>query len=108
MLRSILTNLLVPAAVGVASATTTLMVTAPASPPPISGVIQACAERDGELRLAGTRGCRRDETPIVWSVEGPQGPQGLQGPEGPAGLVGPQGPVGQTGPQGAQGVQGAP
>ena len=47
--------------------------------------------------------CGKNEMPVSWNHQGPQGPVGPQGPMGPAG---PQGPTGATGPQGATGPAG--
>ncbi len=70
--------------------------------------IYACVNREGELRLVNpTEPCRRNETRVLWSVVGPQGPQGPAGPQGPTGPQGPAGPQGTLGPQGPAGPQGA-
>ena len=45
--------------------------------------------------------CEKNESLVVWTVQGPEGPQG------PAGLPGPQGSTGGIGPHGAQGLTGA-
>jgi hypothetical protein len=59
--------------------------------------------------------CPPRSTPIVWTVEGSQGPQGQTGATGPQGIIGPQGvqglkgevgPQGQTGATGPQGIIG--
>jgi Collagen triple helix repeat (20 copies) len=84
------------------------------------GVILACADRQGDLRIVESHEeCRRNETPVRWNVRGPQGPrgeigpQGLpgprgeQGPQGEQGPAGPQGPAGEPGPKGETGPQGA-
>lgn len=52
----------------------------------------------GQLRVVDSpEDCRRNETPISWSREGPQGPQGPEGPQGPQGPEGPPGPPGADG-----------
>src|SRR5688572_11063743 len=63
-------------------------------------VIHACVDSRGNLRLAGTRGCDKQETPISWNHAAPPGPMGPMGPTGP------QGPAGATGAPGAQGAPG--
>ena len=69
--------------------------------PPPDGVIRACADKQGDLRIVDSHDeCRRNETPVRWNVRGEQGPIG---PQGPAGQPGPQG---ETGPQGARGPAG--
>lgn len=72
-----------------------------------SNDIHGCYKtNNGQLRVVGaTEACGPSETPIVWSIVGPQGPQGVQGPQGD---VGPEGPQGEQGIQGIQGVPGAP
>jgi Collagen triple helix repeat (20 copies) len=81
--------------------------------PDSGGVIHGCYKRtEGQLRVIdpGQGGsCRRSETALTWSQQGPQGvpgPQGAAGPQGPTGDTGPQGPVGLTGPAGAVGPAG--
>jgi hypothetical protein len=76
------------------------------------GVISACVGRDGRLRLAEVRGCKKHEQAISWNVRGvkgdpgPAGATGPAGPEGPQGAAGPAGPEGQPGPTGPAGPQG--
>ena len=66
--------------------------------------ITACAGPNGQLRLVETaEDCRKSESPVLWSVTGPQGPQGEPGAQGPQGEPGEQGPRGEQGPQGAPG-----
>ena len=60
-----------------------------------SNQINACVNGDGVLRVVtvtGSDGCKKHETPLHWSITGPQGSQGIQGVTGPQGLQGPQGP----------------
>jgi hypothetical protein len=75
-----------------------------------SGMITACVNRDGQIRLLRRgEGCRAGENSVSWNragVRGPQGPQGEAGPEGPVGPQGPQGEAGPEGPVGPQGPQG--
>lgn len=48
--------------------------------------IHACVNKRGGVRIVGPNGsCKPNETPLHWSIVGPQGPQGPQGPAGPAG-----------------------
>lgn len=71
--------------------------------------IQACENQsNGDLRVVpdNATDCRFAETPISWSVVGPQGPKGDVGPEGAVGPQGPKGDVGPTGPQGPKGDPG--
>ena len=75
------------------------------------GVISACRNKStGVLRVPATgTACKGDETPLQWSIRGPegaQGPPGIVGPPGPQGIVGPPGPVGPRGPAGAPGPPG--
>ena len=55
-----------------------------------TNTIQGCySNGNGSLRRVNFPSeCNNSETPISWSVTGPQGPQGIQGP------IGPQGPPG--------------
>jgi hypothetical protein len=75
--------------------------------PPADGVLRACADKHGNLRMVDSLDeCRRNETPVLWNIRGPQGPTGEIGPQGIEGQVGPQGPQGNEGPAGRQGEQG--
>jgi lamin tail-like protein/collagen triple helix repeat protein len=72
-------------------------------------VIQACARKDGRLRLvARASDCRVSERAISWNVKGPQGEAGPPGPAGPIGPAGPEGAPGIAGPAGANGAPGPP
>lgn len=77
----------------------------------ISGgdTLNGCAKkRNGALRLADT--CKRNETAVSWSAQGPQGPKGetgAQGPPGPQGIKGDAGAKGDAGPSGRDGVSDA-
>ena len=78
-----------------------------------SDVINACVGKTGALRvISAGKSCGRNETPLSWNIQGPQGEQGLAGPAGAIGPAGPQGaqglagPAGATGPAGPQGGQG--
>ena len=62
-------------------------------------------KNDGQLRVitvTGNDGCKKDESPLHWSMTGPQGATGAtgatgaQGPQGTQGPQGPQGPAGET------------
>ena len=50
--------------------------------------------------------CPAKTTPISWSLDLAQGPQGIAGAQGPQGLPGATGAKGDAGPQGAQGPAG--
>jgi type VI secretion system secreted protein Hcp len=64
-----------------------------------SSTINACAKKDGGLRLLMADGaCKADETSVQWNV---QGPQGAPGTNGAPGANGAQGPKGDPGPPGA-------
>lgn len=74
--------------------------------PNARGVFSGCYDATGTLRLvAGSTGCRADETRVTWNQ---RGPRGLPGPQGAAGSPGPQGPAGPAGPSGPTGPQGPP
>jgi type VI secretion system secreted protein Hcp len=68
-----------------------------------SNQINGCVNNDGQLRVltvTGTDSCKKNESPLSWSITGPQGTPGAagaQGPQGPSGAQGPQGPPGETG-----------
>jgi hypothetical protein len=72
-----------------------------------SGVLQACADAAGNLRLLtlSARACRANEIPVSWNIQGPQGLPGLPGPPGQRGPEGPMGPAGPVGPRGPAGPQ---
>lgn len=62
-------------------------------------VINACLDRDGQLRLIAIAGdCKRNETPLSWNTIGPAGAPGVDGKQGIPGRDG------LTGPQGAAGA----
>lgn len=63
--------------------------------------IHGCVQ-NGTRQLLIQSKCRRGQTRLVFSA---QGPRGLRGP---AGATGPAGPAGATGAQGATGPQGPP
>ena len=74
-----------------------------------TAVIQACARKDGRLRLvARASDCRRSERAVSWNVKGPPGEPGPPGPAGPIGPAGPEGAPGIAGPAGANGGPGPP
>ncbi len=64
--------------------------------------INACVNRQGDMRLVAVAGaCRGNETPLSWNTVGPagaQGAQGIQGVQGAAGQPGPAGPQGEPPP----------
>jgi len=127
MLTNLIRSLLAVAAVALAAPSPAFALRLPVSPDHSSastGVIYACVDRTGELRVInpnfGGR-CRSSEVPISWNEVGapgpmgPVGPQGNLGPVGPAGSAGPAGnpgptggpgPMGPTGPMGNQGNAG--
>ena len=74
-----------------------------------TAVIQACARKDGRLRLvARASDCRASERPVSWNVKGSKGEPGPPGPAGPIGPAGPQGAAGIAGATGAGGPPGPP
>src|SRR5205085_2950000 len=59
-------------------------------------VIKACAnKKTGALRLA--KKCRRNERPVSWSIQGPQGVPGKNGTNGTSGSNGTNGTNGVNG-----------
>jgi len=57
-----------------------------------SNTLNACAKKDGTLRLLQADGaCKADETAVQWNVQGPQGDRGATGAQG---LKGDQGEPG--------------
>jgi len=73
------------------------------------GVIHACYDDDGKVRLSDpqVRPCRDNETPLSWNqtgAPGPKGDTGAQGPPGPQGANGAQGAAGAAGVSGYQQV----
>jgi type VI protein secretion system component Hcp len=66
-----------------------------------AGVIVACVNANGEMRVAGDAGaCGKNETALTWNT---RGPAGIAGPAGPIGAVGPAGPEGPAGRDGRDG-----
>src|SRR4051812_35120390 len=60
-----------------------------------SSTINACAKKDGQLRLLPAGGaCKADESGVQWNVQGPQGDPGAPGAPGQKGDKGDQGPAG--------------
>ena len=56
-----------------------------------SNQINACTDKGGNVRvLAANESCRPRESPLSWSITGPQGPAG---PQGAQGIQGPPGPT---------------
>ena len=48
----------------------------------------------GQMRLVSSKTkCRKDESKVTWSTQGPAGAQGVQGAQGAKGDAGPAGPV---------------
>jgi len=81
-----------------------------AAVPGATGVINACYNREGGVRIidpANDR-CRSQEVAISWNQTGPQGAPGLPGASGPPGTSGPPGPLGAVGSPGATGPSGMP
>jgi type VI secretion system secreted protein Hcp len=61
--------------------------------------INACVNREGQMRLVAVAGaCRGNETALSWNTVGPAGPQGVAGVQGAAGQPGPAGPQGEPPP----------
>ena len=59
------------------------------------GVIRACANNSGSLRvLLPGEACKPTESLLTWNIAGPTGPDGAIGPAGP---TGPEGPAGRDG-----------
>jgi type VI protein secretion system component Hcp len=81
-------------------------------PQAASGVIVACVGPSGEMRASnGADGCKKNETPLTWNVQGQggiQGPTGAMGSSGPAGPAGPEGLAGRDGRDGRDGGGNAP
>jgi hypothetical protein len=78
---------------------------------PKPSVIIACYNKEtGHARIVNSiADCHRDESFVVWNIQGPAGPagpQGYAGPPGPQGLIGPAGAQGPAGPKGATGSAG--
>ncbi|HSB18855.1 MAG TPA: type VI secretion system tube protein Hcp [Anaeromyxobacteraceae bacterium] len=71
-----------------------------AAVPGPDGVIHACLNREGEVRIIDPSldRCRHHERSFSWNRTGPQGPAGPQGAPGPQGPAGPPGPAGSSGP----------
>ena len=70
---------------------------ASADDPP--SVIYACKHPSGGWlrQVAGPAGCRRRETPVTWSIEGPKGDPGQDGAPGAPGAKGDKGDKGDPG-----------
>jgi hypothetical protein len=104
-------------------------VVALASIPGGNGVIHACYDTNGHVRVIDpnartgsklSQRCGNKETPLDLDQKGPRGTRGPRGATGATGPVGPQGPTGSkgdtgaagpqgvAGPQGATGLQGVP
>ena len=76
---------------------------AQASIPGSNGVITACYDKTGAVRIIDTAktSCGKGETALTWNEQGPAGPTGATGPTGSAGATGATGPAGATGPPGS-------
>jgi len=74
------------------------------------GSIHACrVKRHGLLRVPDAgKTCKRTETALTWSIEGPAGPPGPAGPAGAPGPAGPPGPKGDQGPSSIGALVGTP
>ncbi len=46
------------------------------------GVINACVNKKGKLRIVNSAVCKKKETLLTWNISGLLGPQGLQGEAG--------------------------
>jgi hypothetical protein len=58
-------------------------------------VIYACSnKKTGELfRVTKPSDCKKNQTPVSWSIQGPAGPTGPTAPTGATGPTGPTGPA---------------
>src|SRR6267143_6785578 len=98
MLTNLFRSFVVFAAVALAAPSTAfaLRMRTPGSTSPVNGVISACVNYEGEVRVInpnfGGR-CRSSESPISWNQVGAPGPQGPVGPPGADGTPGPVGPA---------------
>ena len=54
-----------------------------------NNTVFACVKKsDGAVRIVGPSGhCKKSESPMQWSITGPQGPTGPTGPQGPGALL---------------------
>jgi hypothetical protein len=69
--------------------------------------IMACVTRNGDVRIVWSIGaCKKNEAPLTWNIEGPQGIPGEKGETGDTGSQGEQGIQGIQGERGIQGIQG--
>ncbi len=59
------------------------------------GVINACVNKKGKLRIVNSAVCKKKETLLTWNISGLLGPQGLQGEAGQQGAMGLQGEAGE-------------
>lgn len=76
------------------------------SKPAASGY-DACAAKNGALRLTASNGqCPHGTKAVTIGAQGPKGATGATGPAGPQGDTGATGPQGATGDAGATGPQG--
>ena len=74
------------------------------------GVIRACVQKGGQLRLIDAReNCKRAEELVIWNVRGPRGvtgPAGKNGANGSPGAPGKEGAPGRDGANGSPGIPG--
>ena len=96
---------LITAAAGALAATVLAGGVAWAAIPGPGGVIQACYDSGGNVKVVEALPCPRNYTAFQWNAQGVQGIQGPQGIEGPKGD---KGDPGQNGADGAPGAQGPP
>jgi type VI secretion system Hcp family effector len=72
-----------------------------------SNTVNACVGPDGVIKLADASGCKKSESPLSWSITGPQGAKGVTGAIGATGAAGAGGAKGATGAQGPAGASGS-
>jgi type VI secretion system secreted protein Hcp len=80
--RVILASLVVAALAAAGTAYGVISVTAD------SQTITACVNNDGQLQVAPSKGCKKNEQVLTWNTEGPAGPAGPAGPQGVPGRDG--------------------
>jgi hypothetical protein len=89
---------LVIIAAAIAAGTSLVAGVAYGSIPGPDGVIHACRDGSGNIKVIDSGAtCPKGWTSVDWNQTGPQGPQGVQGEPGPTGAAGPQGPAGFMG-----------
>src|SRR5262245_2750514 len=65
------------------------------------GVINACYDSGGNLKLVSAPPCPKGYTALSWNQQGPSGPPGQAGAKGERGETGPSGPRGPAGEDGS-------